>query len=267
MDNQAIGQDLAPHYYFFIRGLIRSQFHWHQFPTHFERIAQQHNLNSTAVFLDTPGNGRRFNESTPFSIAEMALDIEQQIRNYLAASKIDKNCKIHLVGISMGGMIAAELASKAEFNIDSIHIINSSFANLSPFWQRMQLPAFLNLVTNLKHVYKRESTILKWTSNNSNSIQLADQWAEEANRHPLSLRNAFAQLWAASHYFVCKNPNQNSFIYCGENDRLVSSKCSKKLAEYWQAPLNIEPQAGHDLSLDQPEWLAKNIILNSQRSI
>lgn len=266
MNDKVVKQNETSHYYFFIRGLIRSQFHWHQFPKHFEKITQQLNINSTSIFLDTPGNGRRYDEPTPFSIAEMALDIEQQIRDYLAARKINKNCKIHLVGISMGGMITAELASKTKLQIDSIHIINSSFANLSPFWQRMQLPAVFNLVANLKQSHKRESTILKWTSNKPESIHLADQWTAEADRHPLSLRNAFAQLWAASHYFVSKKYNENSFVYCSQEDRLVSFKCSEKLAQHWQAPLNSELKAGHDLSLDNPEWLAEKVISNSRRN-
>ncbi|MFT4765312.1 MAG: hypothetical protein ACI9OH_002421, partial [Oleispira sp.] len=32
----------------------------------------------------------------------------------------------------------------------------------------------------------------------------------------------------------------------------------------WQTPLESEPTAGHDLPLDNPDWLAKKIISNSQ---
>lgn len=252
------------HYYFFIRGLIRSQFHWHLFPHHFNDAALQVHSNSRAVFFDIPGNGQRFLEKTPFSISGMADDIEQQIVNYVESHKIDSASRIHLVGISMGGMIAAELAKKPTLNIASLHIINSSFANLSPFWHRMRIPAVLHLVQNIWQVDKRENAILQWTSNTPNSTQLAGKWIDEAKQHPLSLRNGFAQLWAASHYFVDKEVRQKRFIYCSDLDRLVKSDCSKKLASYWQAPLECEANAGHDLPLDNPTWLAQKIISNSQ---
>jgi pimeloyl-[acyl-carrier protein] methyl ester esterase len=265
MNNQVIVQGTDSHYYFFIRGLIRSQFHWHQFPAHFDRIAQQRSLNSISVYFDIPGNGDRFQETTPFSIAEIADDINKQILNYLTAYHIDPRSKIHLVGISMGGMIAADLVSKSSVEFASVHIINSSFANLSPFWQRMKLPAVMNLITNIWQTGKRERAILKWTSNTPSSIDLTPEWVKEAEKHPLSLRNAFAQLWAASHYFVDSQANANSVVYCSKKDRLVSWTCSEKLARYWQVPLEFNLKAGHDLPLDNPEWLAEKIIQRSQK--
>lgn len=264
MNNQVVRQDNDSHYYFFIRGLIRSQFHWYKFPEHFDLLAKQQASNSTSVLLDIPGNGKRFQQATPFSIAAMAVDIEHQIQDFLATHSVASNTKLHLVGISMGGMIAAELTSQADIEFSSVHIINSSFANLSPFWQRMRLPAVVNLITNIWRTDTRESAILKWTSNNPHSLSHASEWIKEAEKHPLSLRNAFAQLWAASHYFVGKKTSDNSFIYCSKEDRLVDWRCSEKLAHHWQTPLESEQTAGHDLPLDNPDWLAKKIISNSQ---
>ena len=265
MNNQVIRQDTDSHYYFFIRGLIRSQFHWYHFPAHLDRLAQQQAANSTSIFFDIPGNGKRFQQATPFSIAAMALDIEQQIQDYLTANAISSSSKLHLVGISMGGMIAAELVSKTDVEFASVHIINSSFANLSPFWHRMKLPAVWDLVTNIWRTDKRESTILKWTSNDPAALALAPEWVKEAEQHPLSLRNAFAQLWAASHYFVGQKAHKNSHIYCCKADQLVNWKCSEKLAHYWAVPLECELEAGHDLPLDNPDWLAGKIIQHSQK--
>lgn len=267
MNNQVVRQDSDCHYYFFIRGLIRSQFHWYQFPAHFDLATKQQASNSTSIFIDIPGNGKRFQQTTPFSIAAMAADIEQQIQNYLTTHAMSSNTKLHLIGISMGGMIAAELISKTDINFTSVHIINSSFANLSPFWQRMRLPALINLVTNIWRTDKRESAILKWTSNNPDSIALVPEWVKEAEEHPLSLRNAFAQLWAASHYFIGRKASDNSFVYCSKEDRLVHWRCSEKLAHYWQVPLECELAAGHDLPLDNPDWLTEKIIFNSQSNI
>jgi pimeloyl-ACP methyl ester carboxylesterase len=267
MNNQVIVKNAGSHYYFFIRGLIRSQFHWHQFPAHFDRIAQQQSLNSTAVFFDIPGNGHRYQEATPFSIAEIADDINKHIHHYLTIHNIDSSnnshSRIHLVGISMGGMIAADLISKSNIDFASVHIINSSFANLSPFWQRLKLPAVINLMANIWHIGTRERAILKWTSNSPSSLNLAPEWIKETEQHPLSLRNVFAQLWAASHYFLDSKAIANSVVYCSKEDRLVSWACSETLAHYWQVPLECHSEAGHDLPLDNPQWLAEKIIQHS----
>lgn len=267
MNHQVVRKKSDSHYYFFIRGLIRSQFHWHQFPTRFNQATQRLDSNSRSVFLDIPGNGHRFKQATPFSIKEMAVDINTQIQQFLVANPTDSSSKLHIVGISMGGMIAAELAVNTNIKFASIHIINSSFANLSPFWQRMRLPAVMNLLPNLWQAEKRESSILKWTSNKPLPADLAPKWVEEAHRHPLTLRNAFAQLWAASHHFVGNKPGMDSFVYCCQADRLVSWKCSDKLAKHWQVSLDCEPEAGHDLPLDNPDWLAERIIQHSQQTI
>lgn len=266
MSDQKMANHKAPQYYFFIRGLIRSQFHWYQFPAHFDRIAQQYNLQATTVFLDVAGNGKRFQQATPFSIEEMATDISQQIQDYSDTHSISPDSELHLIGISMGGMIAAELAANITNDFASIHIINSSFANLSAFWQRMRLPALLEIAPKLWHLEKREHTILKWTSNNPESTDLTNDWVQESNRHPLSLRNGLAQLWAASRYVVRQQAHKKRYVYCSQADRLVSWKCSEKLANYWQCPLERESTAGHDLPLDNPDWLAEKIIQRSQES-
>jgi pimeloyl-[acyl-carrier protein] methyl ester esterase len=269
MNHQVRGENTDSHYYFFIRGLIRSQFHWHQFPAYFERIVQQQSLNSTSVFFDIPGNGHRYQEVTPFSIADITDDINKQIHQYLTIHNIDSSThsrsRFHLVGISMGGMIAADLISRSNVNFASVHIINSSFANLSPFWQRMKLPAVINLMANIWQIGTRERAILKWTSNTPSSLNLVPEWIKETEKHPLSLRNGFAQLWAASHYFVDSQANANSIVYCSRKDRLVSWTCSETLARFWQVPLESNLEAGHDLSLDNPQWLAEKIIQHSQK--
>jgi len=36
---------------------------------------------------------------------------------------------------------------------------------------------------------------------------------------------------------------------------LVKSSASRRIAERWKVPLIEHPQAGHDLSLDDPQWI------------
>lgn len=48
-------------------------------------------------------------------------------------------------------------------------------------------------------------------------------------------------------------------LIASEQDRLVNVACSKTLASRWQIPLSLHPDAGHDLPLDDPDWLYEQI--------
>ena len=45
----------------------------------------------------------------------------------------------------------------------------------------------------------------------------------------------------------------------GGGDRMVDPRCSQALAEGWSVPLRVNPDAGHDLTLDQGEWVLEQI--------
>jgi pimeloyl-ACP methyl ester carboxylesterase len=46
-------------------------------------------------------------------------------------------------------------------------------------------------------------------------------------------------------------------VIWSEKDRLVSSHCSQNIAKKFDASCFTHPTAGHDLPLDEPEWLTQ----------
>ena len=46
----------------------------------------------------------------------------------------------------------------------------------------------------------------------------------------------------------------------GEQDRFVSSQCSRALASAWSVPLVLHPAAGHDLPHDDPDWVIARLV-------
>lgn len=246
----------GPRHWILIRGLMRSAFHWHQFP---KKLQQQFPSDSITC-LDIPGNGERFTETTPVSIKGMAEDLYDQFENLITAKTGTHD--IHIIAISMGGMIASELISMHPDHFSSVHIINSSFSNLSTPWQRMNPKALLSITPNLTNKENLETSILRWTSNKQSS-EFVKPWTDEARAHPINFRNAIAQLLAAGRYSAPKSkPLEETHIYCSENDHLVGSQCSKNIAKHWQVELNCHPTAGHDLPLDDPDWLIEKISDN-----
>ncbi len=250
---------MISNHFVLVRGLIRSRFHWHEFPLALEQSIPS----STLHQFDIAGNGKRFTEPSPSSVAAMIDDIQSQLSPRLKTLKADS--KIHLIGISMGGMIASGLAQRLiddGMPISSLHIINSSFCDQAHFWQRMKLDAGFSLFANLFNTEKREQGILNWTSNQADTEQYLPAWIGEAKAHPISLRNGVCQLLAASRYPLPKKPKTNCHIYSSKHDRLVDWRCSQSIAKQWQCPLHVHTSAGHDLPLDDPRWLASLICQN-----
>ena len=238
----------------FVRGLIRSQFHWHEFPQHFKH----HVAPEKILFLELPGNGTRCQESSPYSIRSMAKDFWQQLKPI-------EDRDLRFVAISMGAMIAIEMAIQKPQCVKQLHLINTSLGRYSPPWKRMQLKTLFALAPNLFSIHARERAILRWTSNNPIDDTLLHAWTNEQIQNPTRLPNALKQVLAASRYQgPIAPPIDRTVFYASKMDRLVNSECSQAIATHWQKNIRFHPNAGHDLPLDDPQWLAETIIAESK---
>ncbi len=264
MDAQQNNQQSQPEWVL-VRGLIRSRFHWGAFPDQLLSQLQQQQLTPSALLLpELAGNGERFRDKTPFSIHNMMLDIRQQVQKLSP----DNTRPRVLIAISMGAMIASEWARCYPQEVVRLHLINTSFSNFSTPWQRMKIRPLLGFLRSLRSPDKLEAAILRWTLNMKNSESLLPLWCDYAAAHPLSLRNGLAQLLAASHFHgPAQAPLPDAFFYNSLADRLVDAACTRRIAERWQKNLLSHPKAGHDLPMDDPDWLIQQIIANEQISM
>lgn len=230
----------------FLRGLIRSRYHWAGFPGRFKNDYR-------VIEVELAGNGYRFNELTPMDIPSMMLDIREQVR-------AEYTGPVTMIAISMGGMIATEWARQFPQEVAEMHLINTSLANMSLPWERMSAIGFFRLLGCAGSRLKLERTIFSLTMNRPFTEKEQNTWLDFAANHPLRWRNVFTQLLAASRY---KGPHQapieNVFFYNAAKDRLVRSGCTRRIAKRWSRPLLTHPTAGHDLPIDDAEWLEASI--------
>ncbi len=253
--------DTQPQHWILIRGLIRSRFHWGGFPALLEAALQQHQPGCRLWLPELAGNGERWQEDTPSGIHAMMEDIRQQLQ---LAGAYPQQTRFTLVAVSMGAMIASEWARCYPDEIHALHLINTSFANLSLPWQRMRLPALFNLLRTGLPPSSRERAILRWTTNMTDISAILPGWEAFARQHPLRWRNALTQLLSASRYRgPLQAPCDQVFCYSSQRDRLVSTVCTRRIARRWQKPLHSHPAAGHDLPLDDPHWLISRLAENA----
>jgi len=238
----------------FLRGLARGNIHWAEFP---ETLKATTGIIEIEL-LEIPGNGDSYNEKTPIC-GKRVVEILRSRSRF-----VRENTHFHLCGVSLGGMVALKWAELFPNEVSSVVIINSSLRRCSSVFQRLVPSNYPVLAQNIfsNNYYKNELRILRCTSNfhhrYSDKISIFAKFAKE---HPIMFSNFIKQLWLAQNIDVQSNFSCPIKIVMSLKDRFVSPECSKAMAQYLKAPLFIHPTAGHDLPLDDPNWLC-NILLN-----
>ncbi|WP_348679055.1 alpha/beta fold hydrolase [Alcanivorax profundi] len=241
-----------------LRGLVREQRHWEDFPAQFQAAVPSDRV----ICVDLPGNGVFYREDSPTRIAAMVAHAREQLANQ------GESGPFYLVALSLGAMTAVQWLSQAPHEVAFAALINTSSSRFSPFWRRLRPGNYARLIREgiiSRNRVRKEKAILEITSNLRDTAwlhQLAERWAEYARLQPVSLRNSLRQLLAAMRFQApAALPDTIPVILIsGEGDRLVHPSCSRRMAEAWQLPLRAHPQAGHDLPLDAPQWLINTLL-------
>ena len=229
----------------FLRGLIRSRYHWAGFPDRFSDYK--------VIQPELPGNGYLYAETTPTDIPAMMAVVRDQVR-------LEHKGPVVLIAISMGGMIATEWAKQFPQEVVAMHQINTSLANMSLPWERMTTLGFFQLLACVGRRIALENNIYKLTINRPITDSERKAWLSFAAAHPLRWRNVFVQLFAASRYKgPMAAPIGQVFFYNAAKDRLVRPGCTRRIASSWGKTLKTHPDAGHDLPVDAPDWLEQSI--------
>lgn len=238
-----------------IRGLLRESRHWLSFP-----LLLSEQLKRPVFTLDLPGCGLLNLQRSATSVPAMRAQLQQQ---WAEGYPQYQGQAVHLVAISMGGMLALDWALAAPEQVKSLVLMNSSSAGLNPFWQRLQPRNYLKvLLCLLAGPLKREELIWQMTVNSPLQPDILKQWQQWAIEQPVSRVNALRQLWAASRFRLTRQPDCPVTVVSGLADQLVSPRCSQALAEQLNAVLLTHAEAGHDLPLEAGPWLADVIDQN-----
>lgn len=244
-----------PHcsHWLFLRGFAREHIHWNGF---IETFAQKFSDSRTHT-LDLPGCGDNWQQKSPASIAGMASWAWQNLPQTGSAH--------NLVAMSLGAMVALEMARQQPQKVARLVLINTSLASFSPIYHRLRPAQYLRIL-RLMFTHDpvfREQEILNMTTRllpSANKSNLAQKFAEAARLRPVSLSNAINQLVGAACFrSEPEGPACPVLILNGGGDELVDPRCSHALAEAWRAPLRVRPEAGHDLPLDDPQWVIREI--------
>jgi len=237
-----------------LRGLARESAHWGDFVP----LLQTAFPAATIKTLDLPGTGCWYQETSTATIAEIVEIVRQQA---LKQGVLEQ--PITLLALSLGGMVAWEWMQRYPQDIAGASLINTSFADLSPAYQRMRWQSLSKIfkIARLSNNVQRELAIVQLISNRRDHDQaIAQAWAALDELRPISAGNRLRQIIAAARYRPGDiKPQAPVLLLNSQADRLVASACSEAIQQKWRLPLHRHPWAGHDLPLDDGEWVVAQL--------
>ncbi|MGZ5077910.1 MAG: alpha/beta fold hydrolase, partial [Methylobacter sp.] len=242
--DKALGQN-----WILLRGLARESGHWGAFVP----LLRSAFPDAQITTLDLPGTGCFYRETSPCTIKAITDSVRRDAVNKGVMQK-----PVTILALSLGAMVAWEWMRSYPEDICGATLINTSFADVSPFYQRLRWQNYRDFAALVltRNVLKRESAILRLTSNRRNQHkQIALTWETLQNQRPINLKNSFRQILAAAAYRPCDNkPKQPVLLLNGLGDRLVAPACSEAIQNKWNLELRRHLWAGHDLTLDDGAW-------------
>jgi pimeloyl-ACP methyl ester carboxylesterase len=215
-----------------------------------------------AILLDNRGMGRSAIPRGPYRISQMADDAMR----VLDAAGVSA---AHVIGASMGGMIAQELALRHPRRVLSLLLGCTSYGGLSARWPDFsRRPRNLKWGTNDRAV--REAALAP--------LLYADCTPPERIAEDLAVRcncswtykgflNQFAGILLWNSYRRLPRIHVPTLVVHGAEDRLIPPQNGRVVARRIRhARFELLPNAGHILTTDQPEACVAALLnfLNEQ---
>jgi pimeloyl-[acyl-carrier protein] methyl ester esterase len=234
-----------------LRGLARESKHWGEFLPQFRKSQAPAEVHA----IDLPGTGIYNHKSSPWTIAAIVQSVRMDLRQR------GINGPFRLLAVSLGGMVALHWAQIAPEEVDCFVIANTSDGHSSPT-QRLRPAIWLDFLqaVHYRDRFLRERQILKMICNTPASVEArAHEWAAIAEQQPMARLVAVAQLVAASRFRAQETITPPGLFLSSLGDRLVDPSCTLVLSQLLRRPLVTHPWAGHDLTLDDPQWVTQSV--------
>jgi pimeloyl-ACP methyl ester carboxylesterase len=242
-----------------LRGLVREQRHW----GNFSDVLQTYFPNDEIILFDFPGNGKRNKENSATTITAMS----NELRAYVSSRTTGQ--PVYIIALSMGAMVAVEWMNQHPEECAGAVLISTSLRGLNPFYHRLLPSNYLTILKSIiftEDINQKENRILHMVSNiiasdSTKSEEIVSHWIDYAKQYPVSAINGLRQLIAAMRFHVpALQPDVPILVLRSLADHMVSPECSATLARHWHLPIETHATAGHDIPLDDAEWVCKKIV-------
>lgn len=235
-----------------IRGLARTAEHWSQ------SFLQELDPHFRLLLMDNRGIGRSSVPRPPYRTRDMADDVIA----VLDAFGVDR---AHVFGISLGGMIAQELALRHPERVDRLVLgCTRGGGRLSP---RMSVRAALGLVWPMRlpveDAVRETARVVLSERFFREHPEVVDDWVRLIREYPPTKRGVFGQLLAGARHDASQRLHGlaiPTLVLTGDADLLIDAENSRRLARALpDARLEILSGAGHDFPTEEPRATARAV--------
>jgi len=243
-----------------LRGLVREQRHWGTFPA---LLAE--GTRSRVLTLDLPGVGTERGRKSPTTIPGIVDDIRARFLAVRAAAVNagEEDRPWALFAPSLGGMVTLDWADRYPGDFVHVSVCNTSARDLGRVFERFSPEALRTVLVSLLALVfapdpvARERRTLALVSNTDVGRSNAEAFAEYVRTAPAGPDVLVRQLLAAVRFRAPSHLAVPITVMCSDGDRLCKPVVSRALATRLHAPLLVHPTGGHDLPLDDPEWVVR----------
>ncbi len=210
-------------------------------------------FDSRMIMIENRGMGNSSNELQSYSIETLAQDAADLMTSLNIES-------YHVCGISMGGMIAMELALMFPSSLKSLSLLCTSGGG-DEFY-----PMFIADDESYKDLYQQSDeyiadTIVKRSIYDQKKFEVVKNLRMSFRANP---KEVLKQKYAVENYLKLKRPLENikcpTLILSGTNDRLVNPLNSRVLNEKIpNSKLEYIPETDHLFFLEKPQRVSKKV--------
>lgn len=223
-----------------LHGLGSSTRDWEQ---QIDAFARQHRV----IALDLRGHGRSSKPPGPYSLAQMAGDVAALLR----ALEITP---AHIAGISMGGMVALQLALDAPASVASLILANTVPAVVPRtlhehllLWQRLLVLRFGSMHTIGRFLSRR---LFPKPEQETLRREFIRRWRENDKRAYTAAAKAIIGWDVSARLGEIACP---VLVLAGDRDYLPVARKAAYAAQLPAAKLVVLADSGHASPVDQPE--------------
>lgn len=201
------------------------------------------------IAWDAPGYGGSSDPPGDDEAFKMA-DFADYLAGFLDALELDK---IHLLGLSMGGVIAQEFYLRHPERLLSLILADTNRGGgTKPEAERLaQLQNRLNSAQNPADLARRRAPAL--LSPTADPVQIAEVESIMSEIHPAGYRKASYAMSYADHSDLLARIKLSTLVICGEQDSVAPPHESQLLHRSIPgARLVMIPNAGHVSNQEQP---------------
>jgi alpha-beta hydrolase superfamily lysophospholipase len=208
--------------------------------------------------IDLPGTGTEVHRASPTTIRGITEDLRPRALALRGAG----DGPWALLAMSLGGMVAMDWCAAHPGDFARVVLACTSASDVGSPWDRMSPSALATVARAMveRDPVERERLILSMVTRRRDDLPaIAQRWAGIQASSPVSRATVARQLRAATAFRAPASLPLPVLVVAGAGDALANPACARTLAERFGAPLELHPDAGHELALDAPEWLAGRV--------